>query len=90
MSQIRKKDEAEAIKIEHTFKIFRDHKCITESMADTMKVGQEMAIIGFWRRNLLNSKDVFSCYHYFYVPNPCKRETQRSDRGGSKKSTISC
>ena len=33
-----------------------------------LKKGVEYAIIGFWRKE----KAAFSCYRYFFVPNPVK------------------
>ena len=48
-------------------------------MEEVIKKDSEMAIIGFWKQA---DKDVFKCYHYFYVPNPMMRETRISDRKG--------
>jgi hypothetical protein len=33
----------------------------------------EVAVIGFWK---LTTNQVFRCYHFFYVPNPMKREVK--------------
>ena len=77
MSQVGKKDDAEQIVFEHTMPFEKDHEPISEDMAETMKVSTEMAIIGYWKQN---KKGEYKCYHYFFVPRPCKRETLRSDR----------
>lgn len=46
-------------------------------MQDTMNTNTEVGIIGFWRNN---KSGVLSCYHYFYVPKPCKRLLRYSMR----------
>ena len=88
MSQIGKKDDAEQVNIEHVFPIKKNLTAVSDEMKQTMATGVEMAIIGFWSKN---DKDEFKCYHYFYVPNPMKREIRRSDRKDwqGNQSTIS-
>ena len=43
-----------------------------------MKPGTEIAIIGFWKRD--DEQSDWTCYFYFNVPNPLKREIRRSER----------
>ena len=50
-----------------------------------MKPGTEIAIIGFWKRDYLDSDSFeWKCYYYYNVPNPVRREIRRSERGKEK------
>ena len=77
ISHIGRKDDAEQVTIDCTVEIEKNKRPISQEMASTMKVHSEMAIIGYWRKNI---KEEFKCYHYFYIPSPLRRETRRADR----------
>ena len=54
----------------------------------------QVALIGFWRKDEDDSEQEYYCYHYFYVPNPCVREYARSEYGSyihgeTSKTTVS-
>ena len=48
-----------------------------ESKNEFLKNKNQIAIIGFWKKDHDNE---FFCYNFFYVPNPCVREYARSER----------
>ena len=66
--------------MEQTFNMEKDDVQLSDELAETMKVGQEMAIIGYWKRTSESPNSEFKCYHFFYLPNPQKREIRRSNR----------
>ena len=46
-------------------------------MQNTLNTNSEVGIIAYWKKDKHGS---FHCYHYFYVPKPCKRLLRYSMR----------
>ena len=49
---------------------------VEESGAAANPQQTQVAVIGFWRQT---EQKVFYCHHYFYVPNPMKRQIKEAD-----------
>ena len=79
VSQVERKDDAEQVVVERESQLIKDKTELSDELKRTMQEGQEMAIIAYWKPD---SRQEFKCFHYFYVPNPWKRDTKRSERTG--------
>ena len=46
-------------------------------MQNTLNSQREVGIIAYWKKD---KNDTYNCYHYFYIPKPCKRLLRHSMR----------
>ena len=77
MSKVGRQEDADTITIE-TCQPFEHTKTpLSNEMKDMMNSNTEIGIVGYWRKN---KSGVLSCYHFFYVPKPCKRLLRYSTR----------
>ena len=51
MSQLGKKDDSELLNIDHSFVLKKNNSELSHQTEDTMKLGNDVAIIGFWKQN---------------------------------------
>ena len=72
-----KANDADTIDFEEPISTKKFEK-IGDEQDEALQNKNQVALIGFWRKDEEDDEQEYYCYHYFYVPNPCVREYARS------------
>ena len=73
-------NDAELIEVERSKELKHTKVDLSEDMQQTINSREEVAIIAYWKKDKEGKEGTFECYHYFYVPKPCKRFMRHSLR----------
>ena len=73
-------NDAELIEVERSNVLKHTKVDLSEDMQQTINSREEVAIIAYWKKDKEGKEGTFECYHYFYVPKPCKRYMRHSLR----------
>ena len=79
ITKIGRQNDAEQVIIDepNSKPFVHDKTFLSEQLQNTLNSQEEVGVIAYWRKD---KTEAFHCYHYFYIPKPCKRLMRHSMR----------